>query len=140
MERLEIVRAKKEGKEVINVTKFESEKIFGLVIDGNKRNAFNQQETMISRRYFAARIANRDTAQEREEIDQNKQQELSTNAKTYVNLSRLSKANPKAGRVEPITMQNAHQTQISDIISVPQENSITTFVSSFIQASCQISL
>ena len=42
MERLEIVRAKKEGKEVINVTKFESEKIFGLVIDGNKRNNLSQ--------------------------------------------------------------------------------------------------
>ena len=38
--------AKKEGKQVLinNVTKFESEKLLGLVIDGNKRNHLTAQE------------------------------------------------------------------------------------------------
>mgnify|MGYP000994481297 CR=1 FL=1 len=42
-ERLEIVEAKKEEKQILmnNVTTFESEKLFGLVIGGNKRNALN---------------------------------------------------------------------------------------------------
>ena len=39
-EQLEIGRAKREGKQVLhkNTTKFESEKLLGLVVDGNKRN------------------------------------------------------------------------------------------------------
>ena len=43
-EQLEIVRAKKEGKQVLinNVTKFESEKLFGLVIGKNKTNTLGQ--------------------------------------------------------------------------------------------------
>ena len=43
-ERLEIVRAKKEGKQVLinNVTKFESENPFRLIIEGNKRNTLSQ--------------------------------------------------------------------------------------------------
>ena len=43
-EQLEIVRVKKEGKQVLinNVTKFESEKLFGLVIGKNKTNTRGQ--------------------------------------------------------------------------------------------------
>ena len=43
-EQLEIVRVKMEGKQVLinNVIKFKSEKLFGLVIDKNKRNAPSQ--------------------------------------------------------------------------------------------------
>ena len=39
-----IVRTKKEEKQVLidNVTKFESEKLFRLVMDGNKRNTLSQ--------------------------------------------------------------------------------------------------
>ena len=61
-EQLEIVQVP-----VNNVTKFESEKLFGLLIDGNKRKTLSQSETPISWQYFATRIATRDTAQEREE-------------------------------------------------------------------------
>ena len=43
-EQLEIVKAKKEGKQVLinNVTQFESEKLFGLVIGKNKTNTLGQ--------------------------------------------------------------------------------------------------
>ena len=44
MEQLEIVSAKKEGKQVLfnNVTKFESEKLFGLVVGKNKTKTRGQ--------------------------------------------------------------------------------------------------
>ena len=47
--------------------------LLGLVIDGNKRNTLSQKETPISRHYFVTRIVNTDTAQEREETNQNRQ-------------------------------------------------------------------
>ena len=79
------MRAKKEEKQVLisNVIKFESEKLTGLVIDGNKRNTVSQWEMPISWDYFVTRVANRDIAQEHEEQEQS------------INQSRSCKSNPK---------------------------------------------
>ena len=43
-EQLEILRADKKREQILfyEVTKFKSEKLFGLVIDGNKRNTLSQ--------------------------------------------------------------------------------------------------
>ena len=78
-EHLEIVRVKKKGKQVLtnNVT-FESKKLFGLVVDRDKRNTLSQQETLrFHGIIFVPRITNRNTAQEREVTEWSSQQELS---------------------------------------------------------------
>mgnify|MGYP006965693197 CR=1 FL=1 len=51
------MRARKEGKQSLinDITTFKSEKLCGLVMDGNKNNRLSQWVTAISWQYFVTR-------------------------------------------------------------------------------------
>jgi len=80
--------------------------LFGLVIDGNKRNTLRQQNTAISWHRFATTIVNRNLVHEQREITQ----------------SQSSKVKPKVGIELNQSQYQAPTNQLELWISVTLKN------------------